>query len=305
MLSLPPFNTKCSAACGLGGEDFSILLTYLERCGIIQKTEEGNLLLGLEGERIVNRHSFYPIFPGDDEYRVLEEGREIGRVNFVPSPGSVIAVGGISRLVKSIDGLRREIWVSETAAEGGGKLWRGVRGSIHSRVSGGVKNILAGERVPPYLSPQARTVLERGRRKARALDLLAKPLLPLEGGFLIVPWLGSAGLRTLETLLKKPAVRKNLRISFLGWESDFSLLAETNVPGAEFAAGLAEACRKTLQAEPGAENPSLIPDPIPYTDKYDHLLPPALLEKQYAANMLDPGAPEDLLRQLGGLIGNT
>jgi hypothetical protein len=37
---------------------------------------------------------------------------------------------------------------------------------------------------------------------------------------------------------------------------------------------------------------------LPFTDKYDYLLPPKLLVKQYAANMLDPGALEKLLFEL-------
>jgi ATP-dependent Lhr-like helicase len=303
-LSLPPF-----AVTGSGGvceEDFSVLLKHLERCGMVQKTEDGNLILGLEGERIVNRHSFYPVFPGEDQYKVIQEGREIGRVNFVPSPGSVIAVGGICRLVKSIDGLRREIWVSETEAGDSGKLWRGGRGSIHRRISAMVKTLLENENLPPYLTPSARTMLEAGRRRARALGLLESPVVPADGAFLIVPWMGSAGMRTLETLLKKPETKKALKIRSVEWESDFVFIAETaetKSPG-EFTAALAAACEKALTPAPAsgpqaASAPALLPDPIPYTGKFDYLLPPALLAKQYAANMLDTEALRDFRERLG------
>jgi len=223
---------------------------------------------------------------------VIQEGREIGTVHFVPSPGSVISVGGIFRLVKSIDGLRREIWVAETETGGSGKLWRGSRGVIHPRISGMVKSILTETNLPAYLSPAARPVLEQGRRRARALGLLERPLLPVDGGFLIAPWLGSAGMRTLETLLKQQELKRSLKISYLDWESDFTLLAETTLPMEAFTAGLARACGQP------AESAKLLPETIPYTDKYDYLLPQALLEKQYAANMLDPEALTDFVRQL-------
>ncbi|MDR1929943.1 MAG: DEAD/DEAH box helicase [Treponema sp.] len=285
MLSLPPFLT-------IAVEDISLLLDYMERCGLVQKTEEGNVILGLEGERIVNRHSFYPVFPGEDQYRVIQEGREVGTVNFVPPPGSVIAVGGINRLVTGIDGLRREIRVIVSEAGGGGKLWRGGGGGIHRRVSAAVKIMLEEETVPPYLTAPAKEALEGGRRSARTLGLLEKPVVPAEGAFLIAPWQGSAGLRTLETLLKRGETRKALRISYLDWEGDFVLRAETGAPPAEFTAGLAAACERALRSPPP------LPDPIPYTDKYDHLLPQALLEKQYAANMLDIGALGELRERL-------
>jgi ATP-dependent Lhr-like helicase len=284
ILALPPFNGGTAEGGGaVEKEDFSLLLRHLERCGIVQRTEEGNCILGLEGEHIVNRFSFYSVFPNEDEYRVTKEGRELGKVNFVPSPGSVIAVAGNSYLVIDIDGLRREIRVSETSHLGSGKLWRGGGGGIHPRVSAAMKGILEEECMPPYLTPSAAKALAAGRAKARALGLLEKPVLPVDGGFLIAPWLGSAGMRTLELLLKKPELKKTLGIKTLDWESALALRVETNTAEKDFTAGLAAACEKALGKALGA--PALLPNPIPYTDKYDHLLPPALLAKQYAANM--------------------
>ncbi|MDR2663874.1 MAG: DEAD/DEAH box helicase, partial [Treponema sp.] len=79
VLALPPFEQ-------IGSGDFRLLAGWLRNCGMIQKTPEGRLILGLEGEGIVNRHSFYSVFPGEETFRVILEGREIGTVNFAPDP---------------------------------------------------------------------------------------------------------------------------------------------------------------------------------------------------------------------------
>jgi hypothetical protein len=99
-------------------------------------------------------------------------------------------------------------------------------------------------------------------------------------------------MRTLETMLKQPELKRALKISYLDWESDFTLLAETTVPMEAFTSGLAKACGQPTEAA------KLLPETIPYTDKYDYLLPQALLEKQYAANMMDPEALRDFGERL-------
>jgi len=302
MLSLPPFRK-------ITPKDFRDLVAWLCECGCIGATEEGTLILGLEGEHIVNRHSFYPVFPGDETFRVLLDGREIGTVNFVPDPLSVLAVGGQRWVVKSIDAKRREIWVAETGDEGNERLWRGRGGGTHSRIAETMRRILAesgkADSASPawkagvnyaYLSADAREALERGRRAARCLGITNNLLFFEEDDndektnavrtLFLFPWTGSAGMRTIAAVLGNGNNRKKLGIVFLEEEAELYFRIETKLALPEFRATLAGICQKALTA--------LDVKDIPFTDKYDYLLPPHLLAKQYTANMLDMEALKKL-----------
>jgi len=311
VLSLPPFSH-------IPPEDFRAIMAWLTDCGCIGTTENGTLILGIEGERIVNRYGFYPIFPGEETYRVILEGREIGTVNFVPDPLSVLAVGGRRWTVKSVDPWKREIWVAETGDEGNERLWRGGGGGVHRRIAETMRRILAEEPADvaryPYLSASAREALESGRRSARLMGITGQLLTaPGEGGgdgednedggdgeesegrtVFLFPWTGSAGMRTIAAVLRNDENRKALRIGFLKEEADLYFCVSTKLKLPEFRSSLAASCQKAFTA-PGIGG--LIPQKeLPYRDKYDYLLPPGLLAKQYAANMLDQTALESLAR---------
>ncbi|MDR2181579.1 MAG: DEAD/DEAH box helicase, partial [Treponema sp.] len=174
VLSLPPF-AKITAT------DFRVLLRHLEQCGMIGKTEEGGLILGLEGERIVNRHGFYSVFTGERQYRVLFEGRELGTINFAPAPLSVITVGGRYWQVDRVDAFLGEIAVSATGDSGSERIWRGQGGRLHRRIARQMYALLAGgasseSAAFPYLGPFARASLDAGRAAAREWGIPGKAL---------------------------------------------------------------------------------------------------------------------------------
>ncbi|MCL1814517.1 MAG: DEAD/DEAH box helicase [Treponema sp.] len=304
ILSLPPFKH-------ITPEDFRTLITWLEDCGCIGSTEEGTLILGLEGERIVNRHSFYPIFPGDETFRVVLEGREIGTVNFVPDPLSVLAVGGRRWVVKNIDPGKREIWVAETDDEGSERLWRGRGGGIHRRIAETMRRILAenGTLPYPYLSVGALKALEYGCRAARFLGITGRPLVydEEETGegltLFLFPWTGSAGMRTIAEVLRNDEFKKILRIVFLEEETELYFRIITKYKPEEFRVSLIVVLKRAITAFAESSIRGEAPDfirrkDLPYRDKYDYLLPPHLLAKQFAANMLDREALENLLTEL-------
>jgi ATP-dependent Lhr-like helicase len=241
VLSLPPF-AKIAAA------DFHLVLRHLERCLMITKTEEGGLILGLEGERIVNKHSFYSVFTGEMQYRVLLEGNELGTINFVPPPLSVITVGGRYWQVDRVDGFRKEIAVSATSDSGSERIWRGQGGGFHRRIAQKMAALLAGNaavsttgasRPFPYLSQFARASLDAGRTDAREWGLPKEALIcgAVDNGadaaapgaasgdvagarstertrteyareFFLFPWEGSAGMRTIDVFLRDRAIRR-------------------------------------------------------------------------------------------------
>ncbi|MDR2049121.1 MAG: DEAD/DEAH box helicase [Treponema sp.] len=295
LLALPPF-----ARSSITRDDFTLLTRHFRRCGYVEKTAEGGLILGVEGEKIVNRHGFYSVFPGEETFKVIFEGREMGTVHFAPSPGTSVTVAGGTWRVESVDGGRREIRVKEqeTGGQDGHRLWRGGGGHIHRRIAETVKHILSDKAEYAYLGPAAACALERGRRRAGESGILEKTAAPAprKAGDLftrlyITPWLGSRGMMTIGAFLKNSAVQKKLALLSCEWEGDFYFSVETKFDAETFVAALSKEARALLNADdPDGAAPARNPETISFSDKYDYLLPNELLTKQYAANMLDTEA---------------
>jgi ATP-dependent Lhr-like helicase len=293
VLSLAPF-------AAIDREDFQTLLDTLLEGDYIE--EEGKrLIIGLEGESLINRHSFYTVFPDEEAYRIIHENRELGTVNYLPLPGGTLVLAGRYWQVRELDRKLKRAFVVP-AQRGGERLWRGGGGEIHTRIVQKMREVLGEDKDYPCLSDRARKALAEGRRRGRFL--LEQCLVPEtregaerdatpDGNFRFVPWLGSRGLRTLTALLQNREVRRELRINSLYRENEYMLTINSELPLGRFSALLKEIRRRLDESER-----LLDADRIPPVDKYDYLLPPRLLLKQYAANMLNPGEVKKLLEDL-------
>jgi hypothetical protein len=83
-------------------------------------------------------------------------------------------------------------------------------------------------------------------------------------------------------LFQNREIREKLGINALYRKNDHALSIGSELPAEAFRAVFAE-----LLAETGGIEELQDQDKIPYIDKYDYLLPPRLLAKQYAAHQLD------------------
>jgi ATP-dependent Lhr-like helicase len=293
ILSFPPFRN-------IRLEDFAELLRSLEAGGFVEKiveetgeeTEDGKIILGLEGERIVNHYSFYSVFPGEDEFRVTFDGRELGKINFIPPEKSGIILGGRAWRVETVNLRGREIIV--TPGTGGGvRIWRGGGAPVHGRVTGRMRQVLREKTRYRYLSPSAADRLDEARNLAAETGLAESVFFrdPAGASFLI-PWLGSRGMRTLLLLLQAKETRENLALVSVERENEFALRLHTKLSGEDFM-GKLRGIIAGERGESGGSDSLKIPMPkipaskIPLTEKFDYLLPPELLLKQFAANMLD------------------
>ena len=67
-------------------EDYRVLLRHLLELDHISRTENGGLIVGLTGERIVNNYKFYAVFQENVEYAVRAGSEELGTI-VKPPPG--------------------------------------------------------------------------------------------------------------------------------------------------------------------------------------------------------------------------
>jgi len=67
---LPPFGA-------ISQDDFRQLLRYLIDIDHVQQTEQGRLIIGLTGEKVVRSFQFYAVFADNKEYTVRDDSMEM------------------------------------------------------------------------------------------------------------------------------------------------------------------------------------------------------------------------------------
>lgn len=195
VLTLPPF-------ANVSPDDYLIFLRHLITTGHIEKMEEGDLIIGETGERIVGNYHFYAMFEDDEEYSVYAESEEIGSIMTIPPPGYAMTLAGRSWRILEVDHRHKTVHVERIIGKSD-TLWTGGAGDIDPRVLSKMKEVLSSSDTYPYLRPNAQNRLIKARRLAHESGLLQSSVIPAGGdSIFIIPWVGSKQFRTIERGLK-------------------------------------------------------------------------------------------------------
>ncbi|WP_160031680.1 DEAD/DEAH box helicase [Paenibacillus sp. An7] len=261
--------------------EYKTFLQYLLDIDHIERTEEGTLIIGLGGEKIVNNYRFYAVFKDDEEHTVYNGSEEIGSITTVPPPGYCFSLAGKLWKVEEIDTKHKSLYVKSAKGKVD-TLWLGAGGDIHTLVIQKMREVLESDDLYPYLTPSAANRLERARRLARESGLLKSVVIPAGGdSFFILPWAGSKQFRTLERMLKHNlAGRLELR-SLVPMEPYYMVVAGTTDESAIWNAILSE-----LENNKDAST-LLDEDEAPYLSKYDEFVSPQLVRTAFHVDGLD------------------
>lgn len=262
-------------------EDYKKLLRYLIENDHIQKTENGGLIVGLAGERIVNSFKFYAVFQESEEYTVRWGSQELGTVVKPPPPGEKIAIAGHVWIVEEVDHKRRLVYCEEVK----GKVpayFGECPGDINTKILERMKGVLAEEKQYPYLMKNAVARLEQARHTAANSGMLDEPLINIGGDmWCLFPWLGSYAFLALERFIKIKCAPK-LGIKGVDSSRPYFMQFKMKASREEFFAVL----RETAQEE--FDPMELVyPDEIPVFEKYDEFIPAELVRKGFAYGILD------------------
>lgn len=262
-------------------DDYKKLLRYLIENDHIQKTENGGLIVGLAGERIVNSFKFYAVFQESEEYTVRWGSQELGTVVKPPPPGEKIAIAGHVWIVEEVDHKRRLVYCEEVK----GKVpayFGECPGDINTKILERMKGVLAEEKRYPYLMKNAVARLEQVRHTAANSGMLDEPLINIGGDmWCLFPWLGSYAFLALERFIKIKCAPK-LGIKGVDSSRPYFMQFKMKASREEFFAVL----RETAQEE--FDPMELVyPDEIPIFEKYDEFIPAELVRKGFAYGILD------------------
>lgn len=268
---------------------FKTLLSQLGQQDCLTQLSSGELTLGLAGERLVNRHTFYAVFQTPEEYRVLCGDRPIGTLPMDSPvvPGQKIVFAGTSWLVLSVDTYRQTISVA-AASHGKPPQFGGRGGAVHDAVRQEMKRIYAtgeaqietGGGMVSVLDDEALSLFDEGIRTFRSLKLSERGIVEHGGCTYLIPWKGDKVVDTITALLLQCGCEV---ASYAG------VIEVAGTTPKDLRKLLLGALRRGF---PTAEElAAIVPEKV--CEKFDELLSPDLLNLDYGQRSFNvPGAQE-------------
>ncbi len=264
-------------------EDYRVLLRHLVETDHIQRTEQGGLIVGLAGERVVNSFKFYGVFEENEEYTVRSEAQELGTIVMPPPVGEKLAIAGHVWVVLDVDRKRHLVYCEQV--KGNIPAYFGLcPGDLHTRILRRMRQVLREERQYPYLMKNAVARLEQARFTAVRSGTGEHPMIHLGGNmWCLLPWVGTYTFLTMERFLK---IKCGERLGLQNLDSarpyymQFTMKAEEKT----FFRVITEEIQKPIDPLE-----LVYPKELPLFNKYDEYLPEALVRKGFALGVLDLG----------------
>ncbi|MBG0753960.1 DEAD/DEAH box helicase [Vibrio cidicii] len=194
----------------VGVDDFKRILVHMGNTELITQLGNGELVLGLLGERITSHYSFYAVFKTPEEYRIISGTKMLGTlpIDSLVLVGQNIVFGGKRWRVNDIDGDKKAIYV-EHAKGGKPPKFGGSGMTIHDVVrqemfrilKDGDYRISVGNAKVDFVDEIAREQFKESVTFFQLSDLARKPLLKAGNSTYLFTWLGDKVVNTIVALL--------------------------------------------------------------------------------------------------------
>ena len=262
-------------------EDYKILLRHLIKTDHIQQTEQGGLIVGLAGERVVNSFKFYGVFVETEEYTVRSESQELGTVCLPPPVGEKLAIAGHVWVVLDVDHKRHLVYCEQV--KGSIPAYFGqCPGDLHTKILQRMRQVLKEDRQYPYLMRNAVARLDQARYTAEHSGAADTPLINLGGNmWCLLPWVGTYSFLAMERFLK---IKCGERLGLKNFDSarPYYMQFTMKVSKDDFYRIAREEILKPIDPLE-----LVYPKELPLFDKYDEYLPEELVRKGFAWGVLD------------------
>lgn len=288
VLTLPAFQGCITT------EEYQLLLRHMLEEDILERMEDGGIIIGLKGAKVTGHYSFNSVFQNEETWHVIHQEHEVGTLDSCPATEEAFILAGRAWQVLTVDEERQMIYVKPIRNR---RIpsWHGKGGDIHERIAQRMRQALVEDTMYPYLGEQAMQHLSEARTIARQAGILEHLLtVSSDGYYILCPWCGSKIIRTLYCLFSG-SLKESFGMSRVYASSYYLQLKSTLAP--EVFSELA----KTLQLTRDDAQILRSPEKKPIIDKYDWMLPDALLQSAYVANQLDVSGAVAVLNGINGL----
>lgn len=264
-------------------DSYKTLLKHMGVAELITQLGSGELVLGVQGERITGHYSFYAVFKTPEEYRIISGSKTLGTlpIDSLVLVGQHIVFGGKRWLVKDVDTEKKTIYV-EHAKGGKPPRFGGSGMSVHDIVRQEMFRILCegdyriyheGQKID-FANKDARALFQESVHFFNDAGLRENAVVQDGANTAIFTWQGDKTVNTIAALL-----------SMHGFEvSNFAGVIEVIKASA---ADVVKTLRNLAQSE--LPNATELAQPVPEkrVDKFDEFLPDDILSIEYGAKAFD------------------
>lgn len=272
ILTLYPFRN-------INQEQYKKLLRYMLEIDMLEKTEQGGLIIGIKGERVVNQRDFCAVFISQVEYTVKYENKSIGTVESLYPVDWQFELSGQSwKVVENcekskmifvvpIGGISENFWKSPILC------------NRETKIIKKAKNILNSKNNYSYLSEQAMEHLNEYRMMYKQCGLLRDNFIQSSDGSKIryFPWVGTKEMQALKYALQKKEIECEINISGIWIDIDAKMGKESII----------EIVKQIVNHEENdfKEYKELINENM--LGKYNDFIPEELLKEQFFEDGMD------------------
>lgn len=269
-------------------DDFKLLLKHLIDLEHIQRTEEGGLIIGRVGEKIVNHFHFYTVFIVPEYYLVKDDNKPIGTVDKIYPVGMRFSLAGITWETIDINEKSKVIFVKRVPGISVVDWDVDFESELHTILVRRIRDIIHLEEPYPYLSDSCSERLNEIRYLAKGSRITEELVTPLsERKFAVFPWVGTRQLFTLHFCLLARGIQ-----SKLPWRTCVYLEIYYEGDASDLEAEISDILMADINL---ASLP--LPDKIEILNKYNEFVPHSLLRKQFIEDFLDFEGLKESLEQ--------
>ena len=270
--------------------DYKRLLGHLISTEQLQRTEHGGLVIGREGEKIVNSHKFLTVFLAPEYLLVKDENRTIGTVDKVYPVGIRFALAGLAWETVDVNVKSKVIFVKRVPGISVVDWNVDFNAELHTVLVQKIRSVLSADESYPYLSERCRERLTEIQYITRNSGILSNLVTPLsDKKYAVFPWVGTRQLMTLNYALRHRGIK-----SKLPWITGVYL--EVIFDGSK--EDLEEIINDIIYSDLDLYDLPL-PEKVQIDGKYNEFIPPELLRKQFIEDYLDfAGLKRDMIKQV-------
>ncbi|MDR2421256.1 MAG: DEAD/DEAH box helicase [Oscillospiraceae bacterium] len=259
-------------------EDYKHLLSHMIGIEQLQRTERGGLIIGREGEKIVNSHKFLTVFIAPEYLLVKDENRTIGTVDKIYPAGTRFALAGMTWETIDVNAKSKVIFVKRVPGISVVDWDVDFTSELHTVLVRKIRSVLLSDDEYPYLSERCKERMAEIQYIARNSGILDNLVTPLsDKKYAVFPWAGTRQLVTLNYALRHRKIKSKLpwntcvylEVVFDGSKDELEGIIY-DILGSDI----------DLYALP-------LPDKIQIAGKYNEFVPPELLRKQFIEDYLD------------------
>lgn len=181
---------------------FAALLRSLGEHELITQMGDGLLVLGVEGERIVDHYDFYAAFFAPEEFEIVHASRSLGSLPITKpvTPDSHIIFTGRRWEVVDVDVEAKVISVRPSPG-GRPPMFDGAGPAVHGSVRQQMRKVYQSDGVPRFADATSQALLSEGRERFASLELGKRYFVEQGSSCRLFPWCGDRVMATLELLI--------------------------------------------------------------------------------------------------------